>query len=147
MRLWSFVRIVLMAVPLLLGSGLPLYAQYYGYPANSPYPQQRRDPRAYPPGYYPGKLVQPAQPGFSLRRLFGVQEPPPLVQPQIVRPRRAPPRAPIVRPPGKTQGRPHHPGHRLRRCLGGIRRAGDRRSLRRFGGCCSCSARRRRTAV
>lgn len=96
MRLWSFVRIVLMAVPLLLGSGLPLYAQYYGYPANSPYPQQRRDPRAYPPGYYPGKLVQPAQPGFSLRRLFGVQEPPPLVQPQIVRPRRAPPRAPMV---------------------------------------------------
>ena len=36
--------------------------------------QPRRDLRAYPPGYYPGKLVQPAPQrpqGFSLRRFFG----------------------------------------------------------------------------
>lgn len=53
--------------------------------------QGRRDLRAYPPGYYPGKLVQPAQPqpqqGFSLRRLFGVRDEPP-----------QPTRAPVVRP-------------------------------------------------
>jgi hypothetical protein len=97
MRPLSLLRVVLTMVSLVLASAVPVYAQYYGYPPNAPYPQQRRDPRAYPPGYYPGKLVQPAQPGFSLRRLFGVQEPPPLVQPEIVRPRRAsPPRAPVV---------------------------------------------------
>jgi hypothetical protein len=99
MRVGSILRIVLTVFPLLLCSGASVYAQYYGYPANPPYPQVRRDSRAYPPGYYPGKLVQPAQPGFSLRRLFGVQEPPPLQPPPLtVRPRRLqPPRPAVVR--------------------------------------------------
>src|SRR6476661_2991351 len=76
------LRIVMLVIPILLECGIPASAQYYGYPpgAPPPYPQQRRDPRAYPPGYYPGKLVQPAQPGFSLRRLFGGQEPPVVVR-------------------------------------------------------------------
>ncbi|MGO4573558.1 SGNH/GDSL hydrolase family protein [Microvirga sp. 2TAF3] len=54
--------------------------------------------RAYPPGYYPGKLVQPApQPGFSLRRLFGVPDEPPPVYKPVVRPRRpAPAPVPVV---------------------------------------------------
>lgn len=61
--------------------------------AQSGYYQQPgyRDPRAYPPGYYPGKLVQPAQPqpqqGFSFRRFFGVPDEPP-----------RPARAPVARP-------------------------------------------------
>jgi hypothetical protein len=61
--------------------------------AQSGYYQQQgqRDLRAYPPGYYPGKLVQPAQPqpqqGFSLRRFFGAQDDPP-----------KPTRAPVARP-------------------------------------------------
>ena len=99
MGLKSLLRIALVGSALLLGSGVPALAQYYGYAPNAPYPQVRRDPRAYPPGYYPGKLVQPAQPGFSLRRLFGVQEPPPVqYAPPTVRPRRAaPPRPAIVR--------------------------------------------------
>ena len=54
-------------------------------------PTYRGDPRAYPPGYYPGKLVQPAQPqpqqGFSIRRFFGAREEPP-----------APARKPVARP-------------------------------------------------
>jgi hypothetical protein len=53
--------------------------------------------RAYPPGYYPGKLVQPApqpQPGFSLRRLFGIEDEP---RPQPVVPYE-PPRTRPARP-------------------------------------------------
>src|SRR5688572_19938309 len=70
--------------------------------AQSGYSQQPgyRDPRAYPPGYYPGKLVQPAKPqpqqGFSLRRFFGVpDEPPPPARAPVARPRKpaAPPAA------------------------------------------------------
>jgi hypothetical protein len=71
--------------------------------AQSGYYQQQpgyRDPRAYPPGYYPGKLVQPAQPqpqqGFSIRRFFGVpDEPPPPARAPVARPRKlaAPPAA------------------------------------------------------
>jgi uncharacterized protein len=70
--------------------------------AQSGYSQQPgyRDPRAYPPGYYPGKLVQPAQPqpqqGFSIRRFFGVpDEPPPPARAPVARPRKpaAPPAA------------------------------------------------------
>jgi hypothetical protein len=72
------MRLMLILRPLLLillftagGGGVSVMAQpgYYAQP-----PQYgHRDPRAYPPGYYPGKLVQPAQPqqGFSLRRFFG----------------------------------------------------------------------------
>ncbi|MFL4989847.1 MAG: DUF459 domain-containing protein, partial [Microvirga sp.] len=71
--------------------------------AQTGYYQQQpgyRDPRAYPPGYYPGKLVQPAQPqqqqGFSIRRFFGVpDEPPPAARAPVARPRKpaAPPAA------------------------------------------------------
>ena len=70
--------------------------------AQSGYYQQPtyRDPRGYPPGYYPGKLVQPAQPqpqqGFSFRRFFGVpDDPPPPSRKPVVRPRKpaAPPPA------------------------------------------------------
>ncbi len=64
-------------------------AGYYQQPAY-------RDQRAYPPGYYPGKLVQPAQPqpqqGFSIRRFFGARdEPPPPARAPVSRPRRAAP--------------------------------------------------------
>ncbi|MEE1657497.1 SGNH family hydrolase [Microvirga sp. CF3062] len=62
-----------------------------------------RDQRAYPPGYYPGKLVQPAQPqpqqGFSIRRFFGARdEPPPPARAPVSRPRRsAPPPAAVAK--------------------------------------------------
>ena len=74
--------------------------------AQSGYYQQQpgyRDQRAYPPGYYPGKLVQPAQPqpqqGFSLRRFFGAkEEPPPPARAPVSRPRRsAPPPAAVAK--------------------------------------------------
>jgi uncharacterized protein len=74
--------------------------------AQSGYYQQQpgyRDQRAYPPGYYPGKLVQPAQPqpqqGFSIRRFFGARdEPPPPARAPVSRPRRsAPPPAAVVK--------------------------------------------------
>jgi hypothetical protein len=73
-------------------------AGYYQQPA------YRGDPRAYPPGYYPGKLVQPAQPqpqqGFSFRRFFGAreEEPPAPARKPVVRPRKpAPPPAAVAR--------------------------------------------------
>jgi hypothetical protein len=71
--------------------------------AQSGYYQQpgQRDLRAYPPGYYPGKLVQPAQPrpqqGFSIRRFFGVPEEP--AQPTrtpVARPRKSAPSSAAV---------------------------------------------------
>ncbi|WP_210496735.1 SGNH/GDSL hydrolase family protein [Microvirga antarctica] len=103
MRLMSILRIGLLVCPLLL-SGAPVAQAQYGYAPPPPYPQQqpqRRSTRGYPPGYYPGMLVQPApQPGFSLRRLFGVQDQPQALVPArpVVRPRRPPPqRATIVR--------------------------------------------------
>ncbi|MBM6594918.1 SGNH/GDSL hydrolase family protein [Microvirga pudoricolor] len=76
----------LILLPLLAAGSLPAQAQYqYQYQQRSPAPPQGQ--RAYPPGYYPGKLVRPAQPapqeGFSLRRLFGVPDEPP---PQVMRP-------------------------------------------------------------
>ena len=83
-----------------LGSGAALAQSGY-YPQQRQQQQPQRDLRAYPPGYYPGKLVQPAQPqqGFSLRRFFGVQDtPPPVVQAPVVRPRRtAPPAAAVAK--------------------------------------------------
>ncbi|KLK90423.1 hypothetical protein AA309_26040 [Microvirga vignae] len=86
---------------LALGSGASVMAQGYYYqqpPAQPGY----RDPRAYPPGYYPGKLVQPAQPqqGFSLRRFFGVpDDPPPPARQPVAKPRKAaPPPAAVARP-------------------------------------------------
>jgi hypothetical protein len=60
--------------------------------------------RAYPPGYYPGKLVQPApqpQPGFSLRRLFGVEDEPQPVAP-VEQPRTRPARP---KPPAASTAR------------------------------------------
>jgi hypothetical protein len=72
--------------------------------AQSGYYQQPgyRDPRAYPPGYYPGKLVQPAQPqpqqGFSIRRFFGGRDEPPPSRAPVARPRRtAPPPAAVAK--------------------------------------------------
>lgn len=96
---------------LLLAGGASTAMAQYGYSQRDPYgrpaqgyapqqPQPYRDPRAYPPGYYPGKLVQPAQPspeqGFSLRRLFGApEEPPPPARKPVAKPRKpaAPPAA------------------------------------------------------
>lgn len=99
MRLMPILRLLLTALLSLAGGSLSVLAQS-GYPQQSPYgySQQYRDPRAYPPGYYPGKLVQPAQPqqGFSFRRLFGAPEeaaPPPSRRP-VAKPRKpAPPPA------------------------------------------------------
>src|SRR5438045_2170757 len=111
MRLPLRLCLLLALLPPIVAGILPALAQGYSsyYPQRAPYgyyPQAprgyyaqppARDPRAYPPGYYPGKLVQPAQPpsGFSLRRLFGVEEqealPPPVMRrrtPVEVRPSR-----------------------------------------------------------
>ncbi|MBM1171889.1 SGNH/GDSL hydrolase family protein [Microvirga arabica] len=88
-----------LTLALLLGAGGLDAAQaqsgYYQQPAY-------RDQRAYPPGYYPGKLVQPAQPqpqqGFSFRRFFGAQEPPAPARAPVSRPRRStPPPAAVVK--------------------------------------------------
>jgi uncharacterized protein len=83
-------------VPILRRASLALLLAVLGGSAamaQSGYYQQQgqRDLRAYPPGYYPGKLVQPAQPqpqqGFSLRRFFGGSDEP-----------SQPTRAPVARP-------------------------------------------------
>lgn len=87
-------RLLSMALLLLVGSGATVLAQS-GYP-------QHRNPRAYPPGYYPGKLVQPAQPqqGFSLRRFFGIpDDPPPQARTPVTRPRRTAAPPPVVKQP------------------------------------------------
>lgn len=94
-------------IALAIGGSVPLGAQVINpqaapYGAAPPNPYGRpvsRDLRAYPPGYYPGKLVQPApQQSFSLRRLFGLEDQsPPLQIPQRsyqahpARPRSVPP--------------------------------------------------------
>ncbi|MCB8822417.1 SGNH/GDSL hydrolase family protein [Microvirga rosea] len=106
MRMPCALRHLLIVLPLLLvGGSLSAWAQP-GYPPpygpyGQPPPPGSRDMRAYPPGYYPGKLVQPAQPqpGFSFRRLFGVpDEPPPSSRKPVARPRRpAPPPAAVAR--------------------------------------------------
>jgi len=64
-------------------------------------PQGQRDLRAYPLGYYPGKLVQPAQPqpqqGFSLRRFFGApDEPSQPTRAPVARPRKSVPSPAVV---------------------------------------------------
>ncbi|MCG7394404.1 DUF459 domain-containing protein [Microvirga sp. ACRRW] len=102
MRLLTILRLMLLSLLLALGSGSHVLAQG----AYQQQPQQRqgyRDPRAYPPGYYPGKLVQPAQPqpqqGFSLRRFFGVpDDPPPPARAPVAKPRKAPAPAVAARP-------------------------------------------------
>ncbi|MGO4707388.1 SGNH/GDSL hydrolase family protein [Microvirga sp. 2MCAF38] len=78
------------------GIGMADAQSYYQYPQQQRYgappPAGGRDLRAYPPGYYPGKLIQPApQQGFSLRRFFGIPDEPLPMQPQIVRPARPKP--------------------------------------------------------
>ncbi len=88
-------RLTLVLLLAALGSGAAMAQSGYYQPQQQP----RRDLRAYPPGYYPGKLVQPAQPqqGFSLRRFFGVpDEPPPAARAPVARPRRAVPPAAAV---------------------------------------------------
>lgn len=99
MRLLTILRLLALTLLLALAGGASALAQgYYNPPPQQP--QGYRDPRAYPPGYYPGKLVQPAQPqqGFSLRRFFGVpDEPPPAARAPVARPRKAPPPAPVAR--------------------------------------------------
>jgi hypothetical protein len=95
MTLVPILRRMTFALLLAAGGADVALAQsgYYQQPAY-------RDPRGYPPGYYPGKLVQPAQPqpqqGFSFRRFFGVpDEPPPPARKPVSRPRKpaAPPAA------------------------------------------------------
>lgn len=104
MRLLTILRLLGVGLLLALGSGSPVVAQTYYYPQQRSQPQPGyRDLRAYPPGYYPGKLVQPAQPqpqqGFSLRRFFGVpDDPPPPARAPVARPRKAPPPTNVARP-------------------------------------------------
>jgi hypothetical protein len=129
MRLRPMVGIWLGALSL-MAAPLPSFAQYYGqYPGEPGYrggygerparvydqygrplgyvqpqgaPQQPQPRRQ--GGYYPGMIVQPAQPqpqpGFSLRRLFGVEdEPPRMVEPQRPAPPRIRPDRPRPAPP------------------------------------------------
>ncbi len=116
MRLMPVLRL-LASILLLAGGGSFAAVAQSGYPQRSPYgypgypgypqqpqqPQQQqpayRDMRAYPPGYYPGKLVQPApqqaqpapQQGFSLRRLFGVPDDSQPVRKPVAKPRKPAP--------------------------------------------------------
>ncbi len=93
MRLLTILGLLTLSLFLTLGSSQSALAQgYYYHPQQQPQ-RPYRDPRAYPPGYYPGKLVQPAQPqqGFSLRRFLGVPEdPPPPARAPVAKPRKAP---------------------------------------------------------
>ncbi|EIM27318.1 SGNH/GDSL hydrolase family protein [Microvirga lotononidis] len=96
MSLAPILRPLTLTLLLAVGASSPVLAQAGYYQ-----PQGQRDLRAYPPGYYPGKLVQPAQPqqqqGFSLRRFFGVpDEPPPPARTPVARPRKAAPPAAAV---------------------------------------------------
>lgn len=107
MRLVLILRLFIVSALLAAGGVSDAMAQYY-YPQQQQQqqPAGRPDPRAYPPGYYPGKLVQPApqQRGFSLRRFFGVpDDPPPPVVPPLARPRRPAP------PPPAVAARPEKP--------------------------------------
>lgn len=76
-------------------------------PSYQPQPAQPTPRRRSPQGYYPGMLVQPApqsQPGFSLRRLFGMPDeprqavvaPPSLPSAPRIRPERPRPRPPVA---------------------------------------------------
>jgi uncharacterized protein len=98
MRIVSILHRMTLAL-LLVAGGVDAALAQSGYNQQPAY----RDPRAYPPGYYPGKLVQPAQPqpqqGFSIRRFFGARdEPPPPARAPVSRPRRsAPPPAAVAK--------------------------------------------------
>lgn len=103
MRLPTILRLLTISLPLIFGGGPSVMAQgNYYYPPQQQQPQRgyRPAPRPYPPGYYPGKLVRPApqpQPGFSLRRFFGIPDNPP-PPPPVAKPRRAPAPAVAARP-------------------------------------------------
>jgi hypothetical protein len=96
MRLMLILRLLLLTLVISAGGSGAVLAQpgYYSQGPQYGY----RDPRAYPPGYYPGKLVQPAQPqpqqGFSFRRIFGVPDD----QPAPARKPAAKPRKPAPQP-------------------------------------------------
>lgn len=102
MRMVPILRMLTLSALIALSGGPAAWAQYY-YPQQQQQqqPAGRPNPRAYPPGYYPGKLVQPAQPqqGFSFRRLFNApEEPPPPARKPVARPRKpAPPPAAVVK--------------------------------------------------
>ncbi|MGO4388188.1 DUF459 domain-containing protein [Microvirga sp. 2YAF29] len=107
MRMVPILRMLTLSALIVVSGGHAAWAQYY-YPQQQQQPPVGRpNPRAYPPGYYPGKLVQPAQPqqGFSLRRLFGApEEPPPPAREPVARPKRlAPPPAAVVAKPEKPK--------------------------------------------
>jgi hypothetical protein len=101
MTMVPILRRLALALLLAAGSGSAALAQAGYYYQQQP--AYRGDPRAYPPGYYPGKLVQPAQPqpqqGFSIRRFFGAREEPPApARKPVARPRKpAPPPAAVAR--------------------------------------------------
>ncbi len=101
MRLLTIPCLFALSLLLALGSGAPAVAQgSYYYPQQQPQ-RPYRDPRAYPPGYYPGKLVQPAQPqqGFSFRRFFGGSDDPPRpARAPVAKPRKAPQSVNVARP-------------------------------------------------
>jgi hypothetical protein len=128
MRLRSAIGTAFLAILLAAAGGAATFAQSGGYivvdPRTGAFYQQRGAPpggarQSYAPqpapprqargnqGYYPGMLVQPApapQPGFSLRRLFGIEDEPrqaavPQVPPRVRqdRPRPRPP-AVVARP-------------------------------------------------
>lgn len=109
MRVKLILRLLLLTLLFATGGSGFVLAQpgYYQQGPQSGY----RDPRAYPPGYYPGKLVQPAQPqpqqGFSFRRLFGVpDEPPPPSRRPAAKPRRAAPPPAVAAKPEKPKTNP-----------------------------------------
>ncbi len=107
MRLTLILRLLFLTLLLAAGGSDAVLAQGYYY-QQGPQPGYR-DPRAYPPGYYPGKLVQPAQPqqGFSLRRFFGVQdEPAPPIRRPVAKPRKPAPQPAVAAKPEKPKANP-----------------------------------------
>jgi hypothetical protein len=109
MRLMLILRLLLLTLAMSAGGGGAVLAQpgYYSQGPQYGY----RDPRAYPPGYYPGKLVQPAQPqpqqGFSFRRIFGVpdDQPAPARKP-AAKPRKPAPQPVVAAKPEKPKTNP-----------------------------------------
>jgi hypothetical protein len=109
MRLTTCLFLIAASLPL---AGMDAAAQSQrlppGYQQGYPPPVEGGRSRAYPPGYYPGMMIQRAPPqqqppGFSLRRLFGVPDDP--SQQAQPAPRR---RAPVARP-ARPRPRPTPP--------------------------------------
>ncbi|RDI57135.1 SGNH/GDSL hydrolase family protein [Microvirga subterranea] len=108
MRLTLIFRLLFLTLLFAAGGSDAVLAQQGYYYQQGPQAGYR-DPRAYPPGYYPGKLVQPAQPqqGFSLRRFFGVQdEPPPPARKPVAKPRKPAPQPVVAAKPEKPKANP-----------------------------------------